>query len=237
MVGTSLASFDFMMETMMKQFNGTNGFGGNRAINTAAEFFSVTSQLNGYACWCLFDGEARGKAKGTPLDDFDGVCRRLNWAYQCVMFDSAQLGDADCIPWDVTYTAPNQNPAIFDADIATQCGTENPGATACVINTCIAEMQFIRDINFIFFDSLLSINQIFRHTDPNFIHLDNCPGFNHFSVLNLDCCGRYDNSVGRKPFNAGVNNERACCVGPNTAVTYLDALFLCCPDFTVQLSC
>ena len=43
------------------------------------------SSINGYGCWCYFDGKF-GKGKGEPIDELDQFCKTLQQGYECVIF-------------------------------------------------------------------------------------------------------------------------------------------------------
>ena len=51
--------------------------------------------LNGYGCWCYFDG-TMGKA--TTQDSYDAICKVLSQNYQC-----AEIENNNCIPWSQSY--------------------------------------------------------------------------------------------------------------------------------------
>jgi hypothetical protein len=218
LTGLSMASFDTMMGAL------TNLTGGDRAGQAATH--ALIAQINGYACWCFFDGEHRGKAKGVPLDDFDNACRSLNWGYQCASFDNGET----CVPWESPYNAPTISPSDFSQDFGVLCGALNP-TDACAEHTCIVESIFIRTVNSLIQQQNQFPDNALRHSTGSFSHIDSCPGFPLGGELFEDCCGDYENT--RKPYNKGPNNERKCCNG----VTYLDAIFQCCNGDTVAVSC
>ena len=43
------------------------------------------SSINGYGCWCYFDGKF-GKGKGEPIDELDQFCKTLQQGYECIIF-------------------------------------------------------------------------------------------------------------------------------------------------------
>jgi hypothetical protein len=217
-VGLSMASFD----TIVNQLN--NMTSGDRAGQAAAH--ALAASINGYACWCFFDGEHRGKAKGSPLDDFDNACRTLNWGYTCATHDNGET----CIPWESVYNAPTISPNDFSQDFGVLCGNLNP-VDQCAEHTCIVESIFIRTINSLVNQQAQTPDEDYKHTNAGFSHVDSCPGFSVGGALFQGCCGDYENS--RKPFNKGPNDERKCCNGN----TFLDAIFTCCGGSFIALSC
>jgi len=224
LAGLSLASFDSMVATLQ------NITASDRA--TQASIHALLSQLNGYGCWCFFDGEHQGKAKGIPIDEFDNACRTLNWGYQCAIFDDLP---AECVPWESNYNAPTIIPTVFGQDFGVECGALNP-TDSCAEHTCIVESIFISTVNSLIQQQAKVPDNDLRHA-AGFEHQDNCPGFSHSGELDQDCCGDYENT--RKPYNKGLDENgvasRACCNGQ----TFLTSLFVCCgpPVNAPQFSC
>merc|ERR1712159_843575 len=58
------------------------------------------NQINGYGCWCYFDGEYN-KGRGQPVSMVDSECQQLNNGYKCAMVDAEIEGDQNCVPWEV----------------------------------------------------------------------------------------------------------------------------------------
>lgn len=230
LAGLSLANFETITNTLVT-LNGDDRAG-------EAALHALISQIQGYACWCFFDGEHRGKAKGLPIDEFDTACRTLNWGYQCAVIDDSTANDP-CVPWEVAYTAPTIIPNQFGQDFGVLCGDLNP-TDPCAEHTCIVESIFISTINALLVQQGKAPVAEYRHNHvdpgtglPTFSHIDSCPGFSHDGVLVAACCGDYENQ--RKPFNKGENDERACCNG----ITFLTSIFQCCgpPINAPQVSC
>ena len=84
------------------------------STKVSANVFSKIGTSNGYVedygCWCYF-GENYGIGKGLPVDEMDGLCKRLANAYECAMMDYAEANDGndDCVPWEVQYIAGNES--------------------------------------------------------------------------------------------------------------------------------
>jgi len=232
LVGVAMAGFDDIVTRLTSNLT-------DRASKASIQ--ATLSQINGYGCWCMFDGEHRGKAKGIPLDDYDYACRNLAWGYSCAIFDDERVGKT-CVPWEVSYNAPNLPVNDFSQDLGVECGILNSG-DSCATNACTIESAFIRLFQSYIFVATQNGNSgqvvlpldSLRHSNT-FDHREECKGFDTTdTTIVMDCCGEYE--FGRKPYNKGDENNpfRKCCHGQ----TYLDALFTCCgpPHNKPLISC
>jgi len=194
---------------------------------------SDMSLINEYGCWCYFEND-HYKGRSTPVDDLDQLCKQLHDGYSCAMIDSKDLGQGECVPWEVVYNSAVGSGLSLTMDmdtINTECEAQNPTQN-CAQFACKVEAFFVQELLF-FFVGGGQINAAYRHAngfDPN----DNCkvPGNNGVPndgsmSSSRACCNEYPLRFPYKTYDGA----RECCVD----AVFDSNLYACCNDGVVRV--
>jgi hypothetical protein len=180
------------------------------------------SHIDGYGCWCYFDGEYN-KGKGQPASLVDAACQQLQHGYKCAILDGEEENQL-CTPWEVDYLSASQ---YGESLLVSKCDELNPGDN-CASRACKIEGYFVIAMFQAFFDpesnhspALLHINGFDTSTE--------CPT-KHGEQSEYSCCGFYPYTI--RPFKT-YGGKRACCNGK----TYDSEIYECCDDGSRQISC
>jgi len=224
-----LAGKDEMTEALSEaqQYNETfRAFGSAWSVQ-------VIDALNGYGCWCYFDG-GHGQGRGHPQNGIDSLCKMLADGYDCILSDSAAEGDDDCEPWAVPY---NSGPTFNflsaskpEAALRKGCARANK-RNECAERACMVENYFIQHL----FTWLLTTGNTFdldlNHN--NGFNRDTCVGtpgtVNTSPASAMQCCATYPK---RFPFK-DLGGDRSCC-GEGT---YSTVTHECCAGNIVKVVC
>jgi len=181
------------------------------------------SQIDGYGCWCYFDGDYN-KGRGQPASLIDASCQQLHNGYKCAMVDAEMEADDDCVPWEVPYFAGSH---FGEAMLVEKCDELNP-TDQCASRACKVEGWFVISIFQAFFDPESGHSSALLH-DNGFDTTTECPTKTGVKS-DYECCGTYPFSI--RPFKT-MNGDRACCQGK----TYDAQIYSCCDDGSRQISC
>ena len=94
----------------------------NNARNLIPILGPQLSQIDGYGCWCYFDGDYN-KGRGQPASLVDATCQQLHNGYKCAMVDAEIEGNPDCVPWEVNYMAASH---FGESQLIAKCDELNP---------------------------------------------------------------------------------------------------------------
>merc|ERR1712004_111666 len=154
----------------------------------------------GYGCWCNLDAE-NGElttGSGTPVNEFDAVCQKLQLCLRCAKFDNG-----GCDPNVDDYNNKS------GSDFLNRCTEANPN-DGCGRSLCCCHSQFFSDLL-----GLLWSNAVYDplqlHANPNWDQSVCDVRANPDSEM--DCCGEYP---ARFPFNT---NAKTCCADGRTIYT------------------
>lgn len=187
--------------------------------------------LNHYGCWCFFESET---GRGHPLDQLDGLCKRLRDGYLCAAMDAAAEG-FECVAWEVVYnsaTGAGLGGNMDITDIRSECDAQNPfddsnkDTMACPNWACKIEGYFVQQVFLAFTHGAL--------IDPALMERN---GFNQHEECPItvgiksekECCNEHPL---RFPFKTYGGN-RDCCVDKTFNTQFLS----CCGDGSVQTTC
>lgn len=205
----------------------------NNSDDRALFGFNSGFFFDNYACWCHF-GAGLSTGSGKAQDDLDKTCKELHGAYQCIQHDQ---GDT-CIPWEVEYvsflgTSFHYAAAVtfFDdiGEIQDQCSLFNP-IDDCKKYACMAEGYFVL--------KFVQAVQNLSYTSSNFVtngfdKTKECKqgpgGGSGGSTGPVACCGTYPIKY---PYYTN-GGAKGCC----GYQTYNTAIYTCCNEETVEVSC
>ena len=164
---------------------------------------SVAWMLDGYGCWCYFDGL---QGHGPILDHYDQKCKDLQHGYRCAAIDGKSELE-NCSPLTVAYN-PIMQSTYFQAEtdftpIIDQCIDFNQGSL-CAQRTCILETVFLKRILSLPFDQMAGNFSLLHDS----LDVDGVWGVRIGSGANVKrCCGDYPF---RQPYNEAYFQ---CCGG------------------------
>merc|ERR1711937_785000 len=214
------------IETLKALLQGYRSTEGNENALEKAITNQDMGLLADYGCWCYFESN-HGHGRGHPIDELDSFCKTLHDGYECILFDSAAIGDA-CIPWTVHYSSAFGTgfpSGLSEQDIVDRCDLNN-GADSCAAQACKVEGWFTQQ----FFTYSLaggSIDATKRHAN-GFEPKDSCP-ISAGVRSDKACCGTYPMS---SPFKT-YSGARDCCVSR----TFNTDMFTCCADGKIAIVC
>lgn len=191
--------------------------------NAMRSILLMFEEIWGYGCWCYF-GEEYDRGHGPPQNEVDAQCQSLGLCYQCAEMDLLQEGRADCYPGMEEYNRPVRRDASVEGAVIA-CQEENQGDN-CKIYTCACETAFINKLVQNFFKGL-QFDPSKKHS-LGFDPVVECPTRDG-GGQEKQCCGEYPT---RSPYGV---NTRACCA--SSGKTYNPALYECCDDGTIKISC
>lgn len=186
---------------------------------------NLIEKINGYGCWCYFNGDINSGKGPVVLDNATGhrnavdqYCKILQNGYQCMLID-----DASCDPTSVSFTSATGlalQPAFSLNDdkshnstkastIWSACQAVNENE--CQAQACAVEGYFILNL----FDLFLSGQQLdntlshqFGYFQPSQECLLNSNNFGE-STGDAVCCGTYPERA-KHQIRQGFSN-RECC--------------------------
>lgn len=192
--------------------------------------------LQNYGCWCNFDSNKRGNARGQPVDFFDQACKTLKEGYECIEIDGQNASD-ECDIATTTYRSAlgdGINGMTMEA-LVEECDRND---TPCQKRLCVVDGWFMQSIiRMAFGEGNFPDVANFKHENGVFDFEATCQADvdkktktgSGNGTRELSCCGSYPN---RFPFATGAGN-RECCVDK----TYNTNIFMCCDDGQVRLGC
>lgn len=156
-----------------------------------------------YGCWCDGNNDNILAGRGTPVDEFDKVCKAYRNCQRCIKLDAAANTEI-CDPSYTTYYATTSLGSNSQSIVA-QCQDDNAELGNCAIHSCCCNLEFTRALLDLIIAKGAQLNPLYQHhnsfdpMDPNL-----CPVRDHGEVTR-ECCGRYPN---RKVYNS---QTRLCC--------------------------
>jgi len=179
--------------------------------------------LFGYGCWCFFGRIDSALGRGPPVDAYDATCQKLALCYRCIFVDSENEGDAECDPFQTTFTATVSLNSILGGGAAenatTSCKTENQDN--CSWRTCSCAMTMITNFFNLSFDTNAIYDDNLKHSEGFDYNLE-CP--QQGKALDRQCCGFYPQ---RRTFDR--KESRECC---HDISIYNPLRHVCCDDGT-----
>jgi hypothetical protein len=231
--GQTSAISEFLSEALMNATNPANSQGGHARNFNHAIGFGITHY--NYGCWCNFlDGNGYvGTGQGEPVDDYDGLCKRLHDNYACL-----RVEESTCDPFNVVYMRPGgqwtvtwlnslkTDTSLTPADIVTACNSVN--APLCERSACIIESKFLHK----FYQDIINPSNFENdHIHANGFDPTTCVSTNSFSSWSASrgskqCCGEYETY--KQIYFTG---SKGCC---NNANVYDHVNKKCCASGTVK---
>lgn len=158
-------------------------------LRTVTSFFDFSDVINGYGCWCYFDKPVN-RGHGQPIDNFDGYCKQLNEAYDCITMETD-----GCDPLTVEYSWGG-TPFMTETGQLATCTMGNP-TNACASSTCAVEALFLYRLM-----ELLKEYVVANGASPNSLLDMVDPALTHER-------GSFDTSQCSK--HTGNTGEKSCC--------------------------
>ena len=179
--------------------------------------------LFGYGCWCFFGRIDSALGRGPPVDAYDATCQKLALCYRCIFVDAENEGDAECDPFQTTFSATISLNSILGGgaseNATTSCQTENQDP--CSWRTCSCAMTMITSFFNLSFDSSAVYDDNLKHSEGFDYNLE-CP--QQGKAQDRQCCGFYPE---RRTFDR--KESRECC---HDISIYNPLRHVCCDDGT-----
>lgn len=166
------------------------------SITTGVDRKTMSTMIRNYGCHCFPDGDKAIGGKGTPVDDKDGICRKLARCHTCASMDFAGC-DPDFGKYAFTL---NTGGSSIDCSANTD---------PCKLNVCECDKQFAIEMAGIWDDATMDtfywLNKYNVKLGTVVFDKPSICTVAGLGAENNDCCGNYPE---RRPYS---NLAYQCC--------------------------